>query len=324
MLAARLLAEGVRPDGAVGILLDRSLLLPVAVLGVLRAGGSCLPLDSSYPADRLARMVADARPTVVLVGPSTRPDVPGNSAVVVLDVEDATAGTAPPSAAPVPVLPDHLAYVIYTSGSTGTPKGVAMTHAALLNLVGWHQRCLPCPGRTLQFAPLGFDVSFQEMLTTWAVGAELVLVPEALRHDAAALVDLIVEQGIARLFLPAVVLGQLAATFAERGHPPCALRQVIVAGEQLQVTQAVAAWLGRLPGCELQNHYGPSETHVVTAHGLSGPPSDWPRLPPIGRPIAGTHIYVLDEALELVAPGMCGMVYVAGQALAQATSDGRG
>ena len=163
--------------------------------------------------------------------------------------------------------PDDLAYVIYTSGSTGRPKGVAMMQCPLANLVRW--QCAEStprrPARTLQFAPLSFDVSFQEIFSTWASGGTLVLVAEALRRDAAALVEYLHARSVDRLFLPVVSLQQIAEAASAPGVNLPPLREVITAGEQLQVSPAVRALFQALPDCTLHNQYGPTETHVVTA-----------------------------------------------------------
>jgi amino acid adenylation domain-containing protein len=215
--------------------------------------------------------------------------------------------------------PESLAYVIYTSGSTGRPKGVAMPHRPLADLIRWHRGDpeLGRPARTLQFAALGFDVSFQEMLTTWCTGGTLVTVDEETRRDPERLLHLLVDERVQRLFLPPVALGQLAAVAEAAPRVPAALREIVTAGEQLVLTPAVHAFLARLPDCVLRNQYGPSETHVVTEHVLRGPPSAWPSMPPIGRPIAKARAYLLDGHLQPVPTGVAGELYLGGTALAR-------
>ena len=146
--------------------------------------------------------------------------------------------------------PQNLAYLLYTSGSTGRPKGVAMTHEAAVNLLSWQLRASEAGEgtRTLQFAPLGFDVSFQEAFSTWASGGTLVLVSEETRRDAPALLRLLAAERVERLFVPLVALQQLAiaaADFAEAGTA-LALREVMAAGEQLYVTPQVRALFAAL------------------------------------------------------------------------------
>jgi len=322
-LARHLRTLGVGPDVPVAVCLRRSPAMTLAVLAALAAGGAYVPVDPSYPRERLERMLAIARPRVLLTETGLREAIPaGDFAVLCLDDGDARAGARVEIAAPAlaeVVRPDHLAYVIFTSGSTGVPKGVAMPHRSLANLMAW-QLCLSALGpgaRTLQFASLSFDVSCQELFSTWAAGGTLVLISEELRLDAAALLAALCDQGIERLFLPFVALQQLAEVAIERGVWPRALREVVTAGEQLQITKAVAELFNRVPECALFNQYGPAETHVVTAHALVGPARRWPALPPIGVPVTNARILLLDRAFGLVPAGVPGELWIGGDGLAR-------
>ena len=211
---------------------------------------------------------------------------------------------------------ENLAYVIYTSGSTGWPKGVAMTHGALGNLISWQIANSFAPARTLQFASLSFDVSFQELFSTWCSGGTLLLVSDELRHDELAMLRFLAANQVERIFVPSVYLQHLAEACtdatADNGQLPVHLREIITAGEQLKITPQISQLCDRLKDCTLHNHYGPSETHVVIAHTLSGAADDWPRLPPIGRPIANTQIYVLDQNGEPAPIGVAGELCVGG------------
>ncbi len=320
-LARRLRQAGVGPDVPVGLFLERSPDLMVAVLGVLVAGGVCLPLDPAWPAARLRRMLDDSRaPVVVTHGPLAAVVPEGSAAVVRVDSES---GGEVETERGIAVLPGHLAYIIYTSGSTGRPKGVAMTHAALAAMLQWQQPTSAAKaGRTLQLTSLSFDVSFQEILSTWWAGGTLVMVSEDVRRDPPALVRLLAEQRIERLFLPFVALQQLAlaalAGVQEEGDAfPSHLREVMSAGEQLFVTPQVVELFSRLPGSELHNHYGPSETHVVTWSRLTGDPSRWPERPPIGAPLGHVRIHLLDANLNPVPLGVAGEIWAAGPGLAR-------
>ncbi|MEA2693693.1 MAG: hypothetical protein QOJ16_3080, partial [Acidobacteriota bacterium] len=326
-LAHHLQALGVGPESAVGICLERSLAVPVAVLAVLKAGGAYVPLDPGYPPDRLAIVVEDARLAALVTTTSLLGRLPAGIEesgvpLVLLDAEAAviSAQRAARSATRPEVLVsgDHLAYVLYTSGSTGRPKGVAMPHRPLANMVAWQLGAAPWGRRTLQFASLSFDVSFQEMLSTWGGGGCLVLVSDELRRDAPALLRLLRERRVERLFLPFVALQQIAEVVAadpDDGVPP--LREVMTAGEQLQVTGSLAELFRKMPGSRLDNHYGPTEAHAVTAHTLAGPPTGWPALPPIGRPLPNLRILLLDRLSpvpgEPVPAGVPGELYVGGR-----------
>ncbi|TAF05877.1 MAG: amino acid adenylation domain-containing protein, partial [Nostocales cyanobacterium] len=214
---------------------------------------------------------------------------------------------------------ENLGYVIYTSGSTGKPKGVAMSQKALANLIFWHIDELKVTSgkRTLQFSPLSFDASFHEMFTAWHSGGTLVLITEEMRLDAVALLGFIEENRIERLFIPFVGLQQIAEVAVSREFFTSHLQEIITAGEQLQITPSIAQWLSKLTNnCTLHNHYGPSETHVVTTYTLTGEVETWPLLPPIGRPIANTQVYILNKQLQIVPVGVPGELYIGGVALA--------
>ncbi len=318
-LARSLRARGVGPEARVGLCLERSLDALVAVLGVLKAGAAYVPLDPGYPRERLRFMLADAGIGVLLTHTSLLGLFTGErvEALALDALQDALAREAdePP---PRAVEPGNAAYVIYTSGSTGRPKGVVMTHAALCNLVRWHAAGARAwgPARTLQFASLSFDVSFQELFATWCTLGTLVLTDEATRRDPEALLRLLSLARIERLFLPPVALQQLAEA-AQGASEPLVLREVIAAGEQLKVTPAVAAFHARLPGGVLRNHYGPTETHVVSELVLDGSPTAWPAFPSIGRPIDNARLYVLDEALQPLPPGVPGELYIGGAGVAR-------
>nr|AXN93592.1 PuwA [Anabaena minutissima UTEX B 1613] len=316
-LAHYLQTLGVQPEVAVGICIERSLDLVVGLLAILKAGGAYVPLDSTYPGDRLAYMLQDSQAAVLLTTSNLGEIFPTHTAQIVC--LDAISWDNLPSHIPVSGLqPDNLAYVIYTSGSTGKPKGVAMPHSALVNLLQWqiNHTSIAANAKTLQFAPVSFDVSCQEIFATWCAGGTLVLLPEDTRKDTIVLFNLLSEQGVERLFLPFVALQQLAEVSANvESLPP--LREIITAGEQLQVTPALKNFLHRLGNCTLHNQYGPSETHVVTAFTLGDDVEEWPMLPPIGQAIANTQTYILDKYLQPVPMGVRGELYIGGVGVAR-------
>ncbi|WP_405096688.1 non-ribosomal peptide synthetase [Micromonospora sp. NBC_01412] len=312
-VAAHLVARGAagRP---VGVCLRRSPELAVAVLGVLKAGGACLPIDPGYPADRIAYMAVDSGIRVALVHQDLAGLLPETTETIALDDLPAAPEADLPVAAPA-----DLAYLIFTSGSTGRPKCVAMPHRALANLLAWQgTRSLAGPGiRTLQFAALSFDVAFQEFFSTWAGGGTLVMVDDETRRDPARLLDLLAAERVERLFLPFVALQQLAEYACATHRSAATLREVVTAGEQLHATPALREFFRRwAPGAVLENQYGPSETHVVTAERLADDPDIWPDLPPIGRPVDGTRVVLLDRRQQLCPIGAVGEICVGGRALA--------
>jgi amino acid adenylation domain-containing protein len=316
-LAHHLRGLGVGTGDVVGIFMERSLEMIVGILGALKAGAASLPLDPSYPSERLAFMLKDAGGPVVLSQRCLAADLPETGArVLCLDTDWDDIARSSDENLQTSATPESWVYVIYTSGSTGRPKGVCMPHRALVNLVAWHLAAPVRSARTLQFASLNFDISFEEIFSTLAAGACLSLVRDSVRVDIPALGRLIEENRIERFHLPVLVLQKLAEEFFDKPQALLSLRELMVGGEQLQITDAVVKLFARLKDCLLYNHYGPSETHVVTSFTLPADPETWPSFPPLGRPIANTEIYLLDAHLHPVPVGIPGELYIGGACLA--------
>ncbi|WP_179230459.1 non-ribosomal peptide synthetase [Streptomyces sp. CS227] len=317
-VAHALRVASVRPGDFVAVAVRRSPAMVAAVLGVLKAGAAYVPLDLDHPAERLAMILEDTAVPVVLVDTHTRAALPPTAARF-LDVAEAC-GRAPAVPGPAPRIPaDAVAYVTYTSGSTGRPKGICMPHRAVSNLVGWQlERYTPVPPgqRTLQFASLSFDVSFQEIFSTFASGGTLVLISEDQRWDVHGLAELLTALRVERLFIPAAALQHMAEGHRTGGGLPDTLRTVISGSEQLVVTDALRRLFTDLPAGRLHNEYGPSETHVTTAHTLADDPAEWPAWAPIGRPVTGSRVYLLDAWGRPVPVGVTGEVCVGGVGLA--------
>ena len=316
-LAAGLQRAGLQPGEVVALPATRNADTLTLIVAILLAGGACLPLDLGYPTLRLAAMLEDARPRLLVAAPAAAEGVPECAGMRrCTPAELASASSGPAALRPASI--GELAYVLFTSGSTGRPKGVAMRSAVLARLIAWHAAHprLGRPARTLQFAPLGFDVAFQEILLTFASGGTLVLPGEAERRDPYALLALLARERVERLFVPYVALQAVAEAVAAGGALPRTLRDVITAGEQLRITPAIRALFQALPDSLLHNHYGPTETHVVSAHELRGDPARWPELPPIGRPLPHVRVRVVDAALAAVVPGEEGELLLGGDCLA--------
>jgi amino acid adenylation domain-containing protein len=316
-LARYLRDRGAGADVPVGLCVERSVELVVGVLGILKAGGAYIPLDPTYPKDRLTLMLKTSASPLIVTTHNLRDIVSEAGAqIVCLDADWPEISLAPGDNLASCVSPSNLGYIIFTSGSTGTPKGVALHQRALVNLINWEGQnlALDQSPRTLQFASINFDVSFEEMFTTWSKGGTLFLLTEAERRDPEVLFDLINEWAINRMFSPVVILQQLALTFSQRGEAsaPHSLRQVITAGSQLQITDEIKRFFLAMPQCELNNHYGPSETHTMMHHRVGLASDEWETLPPIGRPFANTEIYVLDERREVLPVGVPGELHIGG------------
>jgi amino acid adenylation domain-containing protein len=302
-IADRLEAHGVVAEDMVAVTGPRSAEIVAAMLGITLLGAVYLPLDREYPARRLTHMLDDSRARVLLhAGPL--PEL-GGSAIRVAIPPPGAASTGPPSTStdppsertPIACRPDLPFYVIYTSGSTGWPKGVAIPHSCLDNMVAWQAAHSPRPDvRTAQLAPLNFDVSFQEILGTLRGGGTVVIVPERLRRQPVELLAWLIENRIERLFLPYMTLQMLAvAVSTVSSVDDVGLLEVNVAGEQLVITDDIRTMFRRLPRARLVNHYGQSESAMVTSHILPAPVDDWPTLPPIGVPLPGCEVLVDAE-----------------------------
>ena len=301
-IAADLLASGMPPGARVGVMLDRSAELIATVLGVLKAGAAVVPLDVSYPRERIDLMIDRARPFRVIS-----------------DMSEVRALLDEPATATLPVIdPESAAYVLFTSGSTGEPKGVAMPHRALHNVIAWQNRCLSgaVGGTTLQFFPLSFDVSFQEVFSTLCGGGTLRLVTGSQRRDLRALVQLVAKERIERVFLTCVALQAFAEAACVTRTRLDSLGVVINVGEQLRITPEIRRLCAEHPRLVLENQYGPTETHEVTSYTLTGSPEDFPTLPPIGIAIDGATVRLLGADLRQVPTGTKGEIYIGGRCLA--------
>jgi len=319
-LARCLTGLGVGPEIPVGVLADRSPAMIIALLAILKAGGAYVPLDAAHPPERLGFIVRDTKMPVVLTqgGPASRL---GRHGAQVLCLEDAArletlSGDGGKAGAPA-VGPDNLAYIIYTSGSTGRPKGVAVTHASLLNLVFWHRRTyeIAPEDRASQLAGLGFDASVWEIWPYLTAGATLCLPREEQRLDPEALLAWLSSQGITVAFAPTPLAERLLDLEWPDSVP---LRLLLTGGDRLS----------RYPSPDLSfrlvNHYGPTESTVVTTAGAvraatdgGGAPPDEGAAPSIGRPIANTRVYLLDSRLNPVPVGVPGELYIGGRGLAR-------
>lgn len=307
----------------VGICMSRSIELVVSILACQKASADYVPLDPSYPRDRLDFMIKDASPDLILVQSEDAGFLPEDlhgSPVLSIDcLSKSGSYNLSKSGSYNHQSRAPAGYVLYTSGSTGKPKGVELGGEALLNLVQWQQDLtdLPANAVTGHFAPISFDVSFQEIFSTVCSGGTLVVLSNEHRQDPFELLKEIDRCGIQRLFLPFVALQQLAQSSLKIQQFPTSLLEIHTAGEQLVATEAIRKFFEQIPGCRLFNQYGPSETHVVSCFQLPDDPRDWERLPSIGTAITNAALYLLDDQLVPLPDGELGELCVAGLPLAK-------
>ena len=320
-LAHWLVACGAGPETVVGVALERSVALVIALLGTMKAGAAYLPLNPEYPVESLERIVLEAEPVVVLTATPLRRRVPEWHTVHCLDsvavqraLADAPTSALTDAERRVALRPQHPAYVIYTSGSTGRPKGVQSTHAGLVNRLVWMQseHGLQADDRVLQKTPYSFDVSVWEFFGPLVSGAQLVMLPPGDHRDPAAVLAAIERWRITTIhFVPSMLDPFLERVDSMRAR---SVRRVFCSGEALTRATQVEA-LRKLPRIELYNLYGPTEASIeVTAMSCTSPMA---HEPPIGRPVWNTGTYVLDNRLRPVPTGVSGELYLGGIQLAR-------
>ncbi|GAC1398976.1 MAG: hypothetical protein NVSMB49_08120 [Ktedonobacteraceae bacterium] len=312
-LAHYLQQQGVGPEVLVGVCMERSMEMAIALLGVLKAGGAYVPLDPTYPQERLAFMLQDAHVPVLLTQTHLVDQLPRED--VKLICLDADWHMPEQEENPVSsVQPDNLAYMIYTSGSTGRPKGVMNIHRGACNRLHSIQQAhsLTTEDRVLQKTPFSFDVSVWEFFWPLFTGATLVIAKPGGHQDPAYLASLIAEQKITALhFVPSM----LQAFLLEPRRQQCnSLKQVFCGGEALSYELQE-----RFFSCfdaQLYNFYGPTEASIDVTYWHCRHESEQ-RVVPIGRPIANTQIYILDQAMHPVPVGVPGELYVGGVGVAR-------
>jgi amino acid adenylation domain-containing protein len=314
-LAHYLQSLGVGPEVPVGICVERSLELVVALLGVLKAGGAYLPLDPAYPKRRLSHMLSDTRVPILLTQHHLAEKLPNYSGHLIdLDKDWPQISQQSQRQVLSSVNTSNRAYVIYTSGSTGRPKGVQIEHGNLLNLVLWHRTefKVSAADRASQLARFGFDASVWELWPYLTAGASVLIADDETRLSPRRLRDWLVSQRITVSFVPTPLAEQLLVL---KWPTDVMLRTLLTGGDKLQRYPPTG-----LP-FELVNNYGPTENTVVATSGKIAPREDTNHAPPIGRPIANVQVYILDKSLQPVPVGVPGELYIGGSSLARGYLD---
>jgi amino acid adenylation domain-containing protein len=320
-LAGYLVRRGVGPEDRVGVIADRSADTVVAILAVLRAGAAYVPIDPSYPETRRATLLEDAGVDTVITPRRLVAQVPVGPRWLMLS-DDLPAGD--PDGDPVtPVCPDNLAYVIYTSGSTGTPKGVAVSHRQIVHAItAQHQVRRPWPEAFLLSISFSFDASAVGLYWTLSAGGCVVIPADGEHNDPERLRQLIETYAVSHIDCSPSLYDLVLGTDPAPLH---SLRCVQVGGEPCPPDLA-ARHRRLLPECVFENNYGPTEATIWSTTQLIGPDTGWPdtadagspaRSVPIGVPIPGARVYLLDESLRPVPPGRSGEIFVGGAGVAR-------
>jgi surfactin family lipopeptide synthetase A len=309
-LASYLRSLGVGPDSPVGLYLERSFDMVVGLLGTLKAGGVCLPLDPAYPKDRLSFMLAETQTAVLVTQERLKADLPPHRAdVVCLDTKCPLESIQATATEPRAVSPQRLAYIIYTSGSTGRPKGVQVTHRGLVNSTLARIAYYREPVKSFLLLPsFAFDSSLAGIFWTLSTGGALVLPPDRSRCELSALAELIIRHRVSHLLcVPSLYRELLNETALNETSP---LSVAIVAGEECP-RELVDRHYRVIPDAALYNEYGPTEATVWSSVYRCEPKSHLTRVP-IGRPIANAQLYVLDPHLQPVPVGVPGELHIGG------------
>lgn len=314
-LAHHLRTLGVGPDTLVGICMDRSIEMVVALFGVLKAGGVYVPLDPEYPEQRLSFMMADAALPILLTQSHLLASLPAERPAIVIALDEKDLSSEHIDNPLSVTTEQNLAYCIYTSGSTGQPKGAMNTHAGICNRLQWMQSAyqLTAEDRVLQKTTFSFDVSVWEFFWPLITGARLVVAQPGGHRDSAYLVRVIREQGITTMhFVPSM----LRVFLEEEEIATCrTLKRVICSGEALSF-DLQQRFFARLPQVELHNLYGPTEAAVDVTAWACDAASD-SGVVPIGKAITNTEIYILDRQMNPAPVGVAGELHIGGVQLAR-------
>ncbi len=306
-LAHYLLEKGLKKEDRVAIFLDRSFEMIEAVLGTLKAGGAFMPVDFNYPQERIDYMLEDAKISFIITTSDLEEKIKDKSKVILIDKKEELFTGVNEENPSIDILPDNLAYVIYTSGSTGKPKGTMLAHRGLTNLANVHKKNfnINSESKVLQFSSSSFDASVWETVMALLNGASLFLTSKETVSSGEDLAELIKKNGITTITLPPSVLAIMPKTDMPE------LKTIITAGEAVW-NELVEFW-----GADRQffNAYGPTETTVCASMYLCE--KEYPKGPPIGKPIDNFKVYVVDENLNPVPVGVPGELLVGGVGLAR-------
>lgn len=311
-LADLILSQAPKAE-IIGVSTTRSIEMIVSLLAVLKAGKAYLPLDPTYPENRLDQIITDSG-VQTCIALSSEFQFFSNLGLQPVHTVQALSNTDRPL-----FKSGSNCCVLYTSGSTGKPKGVCLGHQSIINFLNWQKgHSLSEEGtRSLQFCHLSFDASLQEIFVPLTTGGTLYLIEEDDRLDGGRLLDFLIQHGINKAFFPYVTLQYLTEAAVKENKYPIQLKEVTTGGELLKITPAIKSFFAALTGSNFLNIYGPTEATIcVTTLKLSGDPEKWPEIPTIGSPMAESSVFVLNENLQLLENGNEGELCISGTCLA--------
>lgn len=292
----------------IGIAMPKGINQIIAIIGILKSGKAYLPIDLSYPSERIKYILSNSKVKNIITNGDKIISTDDN--LNYLNYNEIKKDLKEK----FDFLEPQYAYAMYTSGSTGTPKGNLIKYECASNLINWQinksQVYQQNYCKTLQLAPISFDVSFQEIFSTLCIGGTIVIVDEITRIDFKKVSEIINNENISRAYMPPVYLNEIANLNCNNDLPY--LKEIIVAGEQLKITDTIKKFFKNNKKCKLINQYGPTETHVVTSFTLSDDCNDWEYKPPIGKEIDNVKIYILDDKLKQVPNMEWGELYISG------------
>jgi amino acid adenylation domain-containing protein len=302
----------VQPNDFVGIKLERSEWIVIGILGILKSGAAYVPIDTSYPGERIEYILNDSGCKAFLTEAAFTAEIAACWKGNIIEISQAASGNLSNPAAGIE--PGHAMYAMYTSGSTGKPKGVIQTHACITNLLQWQLNSGDFAQglRLVSWSSISFDVSIHEILTALLDGGEIHIVPDEVRTDPEELASYIQANGIEIFWHAASSLNMLFEITMDSWQNGHSLKHIISTGEQLKIGAGLKRFLKANPHVSLHNFYGPTETHVITSHKVVNPEQVYQ---PVGRPISNSQMYILDEAMQPLPMGVEGDVYMAGECL---------
>ena len=309
-IAQLLVCKGVKKSDFVAVMAKRSVEMIAAILGITKAGAALVPIDPAYSEERIKYMLDDCNVDVIITQKDYTHKATHITKRICLDspeIEESHKLTQISQN-------NHILYAIYTSGTTGNPKGVLFTHNNMINLIyhDFNKENIDFTKNILQFSTMCFDMYYHEVFAALLAGGCLHIIDENDKRDTNVLLNFISDNKIETIFLPTAFFKCIANEEGYIEKIPSCVKHILVAGEQLIVPESFLDYMNKTGIC-LHNHYGPSETHVVTTFTVDSTSNK--QIPPIGKPITNTKIYIMDQDLKILPVGIPGELYVSGESV---------